>query len=248
MLLPAVVLALQSPLPPDGVAFTAKVKGKEVSGRYLLALPEGYDADKRRRWPVVLFLHGIGERGDDLDKIRVHGPPKEIAKGRRFPFILLSPQCPTDRFWDPETLIGLLNDAERRYRIDRRRESVTGLSMGGFGTWGLAMAQPRRFAAIAPICGGGRTEDVPVLRGATIGRTDFTPDEIGRRLRRLPVFAVHGDADPVVPVQGTRNLVAALRAAGDEVRYLEVPGGGHDVWTDVYAKDEIFDWLLAHHR
>lgn len=240
-------LAFQA-LPSDGVAFTAKVKGHEVAGRYLLALPEGYETDKRKKWPIVLFLHGVGERGNDLNVVRAHGPFKELAKGRKFPFILVAPQCPPDRLWETDMLTGLLDSAERAYRVDRKRESVTGLSMGGYGTWALAMATPERFAAIAPLCGGPRTEDAPPLRGATIGRVDIPPAEIGK-IKGLPVYTVHGDADTAVPVQGTRDLVAALRAAGDKkVSYTEVPGAGHDVWTAEYAKDAIYDWLLSHRR
>lgn len=248
MLLPVVALVLQAPLPPDGVAFAAKVEGKEVSGRYLLALPEGYALKGPKKWPLVLFLHGVGERGDDLDKVRAHGPPKEIAKGRKIPAIVISAQCPTDRLWDTTMLIGLLDDAERRYRVDRKRETVTGLSMGGYGAWALAMAQPKRFAAIAPLCGGPRTEDAPPLRGPKIGVVDIKMTDV-RRLKDVPVYAVHGDADPVVPVQGTRDLVAALRAAGDEeVVYTEVPGGGHDIWTQTYQKDSFWEWLLSKRR
>jgi predicted peptidase len=238
----------QTPLPADGVAFVQKVDGKETSGRFLLTLPEGYDADRKRRWPLVMFLHGVGERGDDLDRVRAHGIPKEVAKGRKFPFILVSPQCPADRLWDTTMLRGLLDYAERTYRVDRKRETVTGLSMGGYGAWALAMVQPRRFAAIAPLCGGPRTEDAWPLRGAKIGVVDIPLDEAKRRLKGLPVFTVHGDADAAVPVQGTRDLVAALRSVGDEVRYTEVPGGGHDIWTPVYAGEEVYAFLLGHRR
>ncbi|RYG25965.1 phospholipase [bacterium] len=204
-----------------------------VTTDYLLSLPEGYDADKSKKWPLVLFLHGAGERGNDLEKNRVHGPFKELAKGRKIPAIVIAPQCPTGDSWSSErmqrALQGLLDDAERRYRVDRDREYLTGLSMGGFGTWALAMRTSNRFTALAPICGGGDVSKVTVLKG-------------------VPIWTVHGDADPTVPVQGTRDLVVALRAAGSKVRYDELPGVQHDSWTQTYAKDEFWDWLLSQKR
>lgn len=231
----AVALALQaqgSTLPADGVRITQRVTTTVTMG-YLLSLPDGYGTDRSKKWPLVLFLHGSGERGDDLEKNRVHGPFKEIAKGRKIPAIVIAPQCPMGDSWSSERMLnaltGLLNDAEKRYRVDRNREYLTGLSMGGYGTWALAEKYPRRFAALAPICGNGDVSKVAVLRN-------------------VPIWTTHGDSDPSVPVQGTRDLVAALRAAGSNVRYDEIPGGQHDVWTAVYANDEFWNWLLAQKR
>ncbi len=121
---------------------------------YLLYLPEGY-AEQEASWPLLLFLHGAGERGDSLDLVNVHGPPKLIEQGQGFPFIVVSPQCPVEQRWSVKTLDKLLNDIAAQYRVDEDRIYVTGLSMGGFGTWNLAARFPHRFAAIAPICGGG---------------------------------------------------------------------------------------------
>ncbi len=121
---------------------------------YLLYLPEGY-AEQEASWPLLLFLHGAGERGDSLALVNVHGPPKLIEQGQGFPFIVVSPQCPEDQRWSVKTLDKLLNDIVAQYRVDEDRIYVTGLSMGGFGTWNLAARFPHRFAAIAPICGGG---------------------------------------------------------------------------------------------
>ena len=226
-------LVIQGPtLPADGVRLSQKVASTVTTG-YLLSLPEGYGEDKSKKWPLVLFLHGAGERGDDLEKNRVHGPFKELAKGRKIPAIVIAPQCPEGDWWASEKMLavvkGLLDDAERRYRVDKSREYLTGLSMGGYGTWALAEIYPKRFAALAPICGNGDVSKVAVLKG-------------------VPIWTVHGDADPAVPVQGTRDLVAALKAAGSSVRYDEIPGGGHDVWTQTYAQDAFWDWLLAQKR
>ena len=227
------VLVMQGPtLPADGVRFSQKVTST-VSLGYLLSLPEGYDEDKSKRWPLVLFLHGAGERGADLEKNRAHGPFKELAKGRKIPAIVIAPQCPAGDWWASEKMLavvkGLLDDAEKRYRVDRSREVLTGLSMGGYGTWALAEMYPKRFAALAPICGNGDVSKVAVLKD-------------------VPIWTVHGDMDAAVPVQGTRDLVAALRAAGSRVRYDEIAGGGHDTWTQTYAQDAFWGWLLAQRR
>ncbi len=226
----ALALQAQGPaFPQDGVKFSQKVTSS-VTTSYLLSLPDGYDADPHKKWPIILFLHGAGERGSDLEKNRVHGPFKEFAKGRKVPAIVLAPQCPEGDWWSSEKMLvvltGLLNDAEKRYRVDKKREYLTGLSMGGYGTWALAEMYPKRFAALAPICGNGDVSKVVVLNS-------------------VPIWTTHGDHDPSVPVQGTRDLVAALRAAGSTVRYDEIPGGMHDVWSAVYANDEFWTWLLA---
>lgn len=204
-----------------------------VTLAYLVAFPEGYDADKRKRWPVVFFLHASGEKGDDLGKLRVHGPLKEIANGRKIPALVVAPQCPNGDTWDSDRMVqalhGLFRHVERTYRVDRKRELLTGISMGGYGVWAVGIKEPRRFAALAPICGNGDVAKVAALR-----------DE--------PIWTVHGDADGSVPVQGTRDLVAALRASGGHVRYDEIPGAGHDVWSRTYAQDAFWDWLLAQKR
>jgi predicted peptidase len=231
----AACLSIASPqaapaLPPDGLAW--KVRGTvSVEMRFIVALPEGYDGDSKQKWPVVLFLHGAGERGTDLNKIRVHGPLKEIAKGRKLPFIFIAPQCPESEVWDPAALDALLDAAEKKYRIDKQREYVTGLSMGGYGTWAMVAAQPSRFAAAAPICGGGGAAWIAASRLAT-----------------TPIWTTHGDADPAVPIAEDQRIVDAVKRAGGNVRFDIIPGAGHDVWTNVYAGQEIYDWFLSHVR
>jgi predicted peptidase len=229
---PLLVAAQQKPTPPlpkDGQSWNLRISRKAPI-RFLVSLPEGYEQDRSKRWPFILFLHGAGERGADLERVRVHGPAKEIAKGRKLPFIVVSPQCPDGELWDVEALTALTDQLERRYRIDKDREYLTGLSMGGFGTWDLAAAQPGRFAAIAPICGGGSW-----IKAWMLAKT--------------PIWATHGDADPVVPIDETRRMVDHIRGMGNrEVRFDIVPGGGHDVWTAVYAGSALYDWFLAHKR
>jgi predicted peptidase len=199
-----------------------------VAARYLLALPDGYetsDAD----WPLLLFLHGAGERGDSLGLVKRHGPPKLIARGERLPFIVVSPQQAAGGWWDPYLLRGLLDEITASYRVDEDRLYVTGLSMGGFGTWALIALDPDRFAAAAPICGGG------------------TP-RLMCGVGRLPVWAFHGADDPVVPLRRSGEMVEALEACGGDVRFTVYPDTGHDSWTETYADSGLYDWLLSHRR
>jgi predicted peptidase len=199
-----------------------------VKINYLLYLPEGYDKNGKS-WPLLLFLHGAGESGNDLAKIKKHGPPKLIEAGKDFPFIVVSPQ--SERFgWDPQTLNALLDDIVAHYKVDQDRIYVTGLSMGGFGTWALAAAHPDRFAAIVPICGGGNRSDA-------------------RRLKDLPIWVFHGAKDKTVPPSRSESMVKALKAAGaPEVRFTLYPEAGHDSWTETYDNPEVYQWLLQHSR
>jgi pimeloyl-ACP methyl ester carboxylesterase len=197
--------------------------------RYLVFLPDGYEQSGSKCWPLMLFLHGAGERGDDLSKVKVHGPPKMVSQGRSFPFILVAPQCDADRWWVPIELGALLDEVEARYRVDRDRVYVTGMSMGGFGTWAVALEYPDRFAAIAPICGGGDPRDAA-------------------RIRHVPAWVFHGARDGAVPIEGSRKMVEALKAAGGHVQFTVYPDAGHDSWSATYANPDLYDWLLANRR
>jgi predicted peptidase len=201
---------------------------KTLRSGYLLFLPEGY-GNKKQAWPLMLFLHGAGERGSDLEKVKLHGPPKMVENGKDFPFIIVSPQCPKDDWWNEklELLTNLLDDIVARYDVDRERIYLTGLSMGGYGTWALASKYPDRFAAIAPICGGGRRF-------------------MAHRLKDLPVWAFHGAKDEVVPVRESVEMVNAVKAYGGNARLTVYPDAGHDSWTETYNNQELYDWLLEH--
>lgn len=195
---------------------------------YLLYLPEGYAADGKA-WPLMLFLHGAGESGNDVQRVKLHGPPKLVETRKDFPFILVSPQSP-GRGWDPRMLGALLDHVEANYRVDKDRIYVTGLSMGGFGTWTLAAADPGRFAAIAPICGGGNPADA-------------------EKLKNLPIWVFHGAKDPVVPASRSEDMVTALESAGAKnVKLTLYPDAGHDAWTETYNNAELYEWLLKQHR
>lgn len=196
----------------------------EVKLRYWEYLPKGYEESKEN-FPLVIFLHGAGERGDDLAKVKIHGPAKMVDTGSDYPFILISPQCPANRIWDVRELSALLKDIEATHRVDKDRIYLTGLSMGGYGTWEWIGREPKRFAAAIPICGGGS-------RMWTFG------------LGNMPIWAVHGDADPIVPFSESRNMLDRAKLVGCHLRFTVVHNGGHDVWTDFYGKRDWVDWLL----
>ena len=196
--------------------------------RYQLFLPSFFE--KGEPLPLMLFLHGAGERGEDLDKVKQWGPPRFVPDRPDFPFIVVSPQCPKGQWWDIVLLTALIDQIEQTYPIDADRIVVTGLSMGGYGSWRLAAATPERFAAIAPVCGGGDPE---------------TADS----LVEIPVWNFHGSADNVVPEQRSLEMVAAIVAAGGErVKHTSYTGVGHDSWKQAYSGDQLWNWLLAQRR
>jgi predicted peptidase len=206
--------------------------------KYLLFLPQDYVQNREKRWPMILFLHGAGERGDDVWKVATHGPPKYVKDHPDFPFIVVSPQCLENQVWSKDVLLGLLDDITRRYAVDTNRIYVTGLSMGGYGTWDLGFSYPEKFAAIAPVCGGGETISVIVAAG-----------EKAQALKTLGVWAFHGGKDPVVPLQESERLVNLLKHHGAQEAKLTIyPEAGHDVWTETYGNPELYQWLLKHQR
>jgi len=219
------------------VSTRAKIQnGKTVELEYLLFLPSGYGDEKAKRWPLMLFLHGAGERGSDIKKVAVHGPPKNVATHPEFPFILVSPQCPEGEKWSSETLLALLDQVERTYAVDKTRVYLTGLSMGGYGTWDLGLKHPERFAAIAPICGGGNTVDALLASNA-------------QALKSLGVWAFHGAKDPTVSLQESERMVDALKRAGvSDLKLTVYPEAGHDSWTETYNNPDLYTWMLKHQR
>ncbi len=212
-------------------SFETEVRVKTRT-EYLLYVPEAYD-ESEQSWPLMLFLHGAGERGDDLSKVAVHGPPRLAGEGNEFPFILVSPQCPERDWWTSglqlATLNALLDDLVSHYRIDENRIYLTGLSMGGFGTFSLADAYPERFAAIAPVCGGGDPKQAAGIA-------------------HIPAWVFHGGQDKVVPVSRSQDMVDALKANAAKVEFTVYPEAGHDSWTETYDTPELYDWLLSHQR
>jgi predicted peptidase len=213
---------------------------RRASLGYLLHLPKDYAPAGAKRWPLMLFLHGAGERGDDLAKVAVHGPPKLVQQGRDFPFILVSPQCPTGQRWDADVLNALLDAVIAKHMVDTNRVYLTGLSMGGYGSWSLAARYPERFAAVAPICGGGERIDI------LLGSRDKTK---GAALRSLPVWAFHGAKDPVVPLGESERMVDAFQRTGNpHVKLTVYPEAQHDSWTESYANEALYEWFLSQRR
>jgi predicted peptidase len=198
-----------------------------VTMNYLLHLPDGYE--DQESWPLILFLHGAGERGDDIDLVKVHGPPKLVGEGQDFPFIIVSPQCPKERWWQPMELSALLDEIVKQHRVDEDRIYVTGLSMGGFGTWSLAFYSPDRFAAIAPICGGGETY-------------------WAKQFKQLPAWVFHGAKDDAVPLARSESMVEAMKKAGGDVQLTVYPEAEHDSWTETYNNPKLYEWFLSHRR
>jgi predicted peptidase len=237
----AVVLPMKKAIAQDGPLQARSFETtltNQVGLRYLLSLPKAYEEKARSRWPLLLFLHGAGERGADLKKVAVHGPPKLIQAGWEFPFIVVSPQCPDHGRWEEAVLLALLDDLQARHRVDTNRVYLTGLSMGGFGTWALGAKHPERFAAIAPICGGGEVIDLYLTTPAR-----------QKALRSLGVWAFHGGKDPVVPLAESERMGAAFKRGGcTDLKLTVYPEAGHDSWTAAYQGQELYDWFLKHKR
>ena len=235
VLLAAPLTRAQSPAAGKQVPMSTVVQIKNDAGvrdatvRYLLYLPGDYDQAKDTAWPLVLFLHGSGERGDDVDRVKIHGPPKLVASGKQFPFVLCSPQCPANSRWNADELDQLVDTLASTYRIDRQRLYVTGLSMGGSGTWSLIAAQPDKYAAAMPLCGRGDLQAID-------------------KLAKTPTWVLVGGKDRPETVQNCQDMANALTKAGGKGRftlYFELP---HDCWTTTYNAGETYDWLLAQRR
>jgi predicted peptidase len=225
--------------------------GSNDSLPYRLLKPKSVEPGMK--YPLVLFLHGAGERGDDNKIQLVHGADQFARDDRReqYPAFVVFPQCPTGQRWvesdwglqtgrgefddepsDPMRLtLELVDQLAKDLPIDTDRLYVTGLSMGGMGTWFAAQAEPKRFAAMLEICGGG----------------DPTWAD---RYAGIPIWIFHGQADGAVPIARNREMVAALTAVGHhpELRYIEYPGVNHNSWTQTYKRDDVFEWLFAQHK
>lgn len=200
----------------------------KVGYRFLLSLPEGYETASGKTWPLVVFLHGAGERGEDLELLKKHGPPKLLAAGKKFGAIIASLQCEPKQVWNAHGVKAVTDHLAATLRVDKNRIYLTGLSLGGYGTWETAMEYPETYAAIAPICGGAGVR--------------WTMAE---RIKHLPTWIFHGDADKAVPVENSHKIHDALLKAGAPVKLTIYPGVGHDSWTATYDNAEFWEWLLA---
>ena len=217
------------------------VRRSLIEANYFLFLPQEYGQDPDRRWPLLLFLHGIAKRGDEPEEMALlltDGPPLIVDQQSDFPFVVLSPQCPSDSFWDQELdrLDLVLDEVEANYAVDPDRIYLTGLSMGGFGAWHYALRHPRRFAALVPIAGGYAFD------------SDETPPDLCD-LAGLPHWVFHGARDEAVSPRHSQVMVDALRACGADVRFTLYEDADHaTAWHRAYADPDLYDWLLQHER
>jgi predicted peptidase len=217
---------------------------KPVGLKYLEFLPKGYEAKGEKKWPMILFLHGAGERGTNVWRVNIHGPAKYAAAHPEFPFVLISPLCSADTAWSDDALLALLDQVQASHKIDTNRVYLTGLSMGGFGTWSLGMKHPERFAAIAPICGGG--DSIYVILAAKGYLKETWP-----YLKTLPIWVFHGAKDTVVPIAESEHMVKTLEASGvdmSKVKFTIYPEAQHDAWSETYSNPELYDWFLKQER
>lgn len=197
---------------------------------YLMYLPQNYEEDKEKQWPLMLFLHGRGESYGPLSLVAKWGPPMFAERGDDLPFILVSPQCPGDGRWSDDTrqsqLEKLLDTVTKAYRVDQDRIYLTGLSMGGYGSWTLAARSADRFAAVVPVCGGGDIADA-------------------EKLKSLPIWVFHGDQDKAVPFSRSVEMVDAIRGAGStRIRFTSLEHVSHNCWSSTYALPELYEWML----
>jgi predicted esterase len=206
-----------------------KKKTGNLRHDFFVYLPPDYDKDPQKKWPLVLFLHGSGERGYDLNLLTRQGLPQEIEKGRNFPFIVVAPQVSPGEWWSIPELDDLLDSLPSKYRIDPDRVYLTGLSMGGFATWAYLAAEPQRFAAAVPICGGGDPEDAA-------------------RFKDMPIWVFHGGKDDAVPIQRSQEMVDALKKLGNDVKFTVYPDVDHFSWVPAYKYPELYKWLLEQKR
>lgn len=218
---------------------------------HLVSLPPGYKVQSGQAWPLLLFLHGAAERGQDVWGITRQGLPRLLAFGDdlapaerpvaqhvRETCIVVAPQCSHYEVWNEDQLLALLDAVVNGYEVDQRRVYLTGLSLGGFGTWAVGLRHPDRFAAIAPVCGGGRIADVLLAT-----------DRYGDALHSLGVWAFHGAKDRVVPLEESERMIRALQTARvTDLKLTVYPDAEHDSWTPTYANPELYAWLLRHAR
>ena len=206
------------------------IRTEHKEEKWVFPFVEYAPTEKKKGLPLIIQLHGAGERGNGkeaLFRVDVHGFSRLIAD-KEIPCIFAMPQCPKDSFWAArvESIISFINQLTEEYEIDAKRIYLTGLSMGGYGTWFTAMARPDLFAAIAPVCGGGMAWNASVLK-------------------ELPIWAFHGACDTVVSPLQSDEMVAKLKSLGADVKYSRIDGVGHDVWKQAY-NEELLNWLLEH--
>lgn len=208
--------------------YFSETTNKKTGYNYYIYTPENYEKTQKK-WPLLLFLHGMGERGNNLRLVKKNGPLKRLDDGVTFPFIIVAPQCPEGSWWDADNLKNLLDHIIKDYKIDTDRIYLTGVSMGGSGTWDLANNYPEYFAAIAPVC------------------PFFTPGDPGR-FKNLPIWCFHGEKDDVVPIDDSKRMIEWIQENGGTVRFTSYPDLAHNCWRETYSNPELYEWLLKHKK
>jgi predicted peptidase len=204
-------------------------KSTSINRTYLLYIPGQYKKEEKL-WPLILYLHGASLRGSDIEKVKRYGLPAMLETRRDFPFFVISPQCLDGKDWsDTESLIALVDEICSEYSIDADRIYLTGVSLGGNGTWYLAYCHPERFAAAAPICG--------------VADTAWAPS-----FRNLPVWVFHGLQDTKISINYSFDMVNAIIAHGGTAKYTFYPDDGHDIVTKTYTNNELYTWFLDQRR
>jgi pimeloyl-ACP methyl ester carboxylesterase len=208
---------------------------RKVEYAYLVYTPKRYSDFPEQQWPMIIYLHGGSDRGTNLTNVYSSGVPDQIYRGREFPFIVVAPQCPALLRWSTDDWFGTFyEEVTAKYRVDKNRVYLTGVSLGGEGTWYLAAKYPDLFAAIAPISG-------------FTSRTTLI-DENLKSLVRLPIWAFHGELDLVVPVEETRRMIEQLKDQNPRLRFTIEPSVGHWIHWSVYPGDELYDWFLEYDK
>lgn len=205
-----------------GLSYHTKL---EPHYHYLTYLPQDYDSNKDKKWPLIIYLHGKSACGDDLSKVSRYGLPFFTERGLHLDAVAVSPQCPLGKNWTSDDwLPPFLKEITGKYRIDTTRIYLTGMSLGGFGTWDLAIKYPHKFAAIVPLCGGGRPQQVCAIKD-------------------LPVWVIHGDKDEQVPISRSEEMVDALKKCGGNPKFTVLKGYPHDIHR-TYGDENLYKWML----
>ncbi len=198
---------------------------------YYLYYPEDYEDDVDEKFGLLLFLHGGGDAGDSLSRIKSSGPPKLIAQGKQFPFLILAPQNPHEKkWWNTRAVVQLLDTVVANNRVDKNRIYLTGLSRGGGAAWEMAVQYPDKFAAMAVVCGM-----TPVPYAAWINK-------------EMPIWVFHGEEDASIPISESEEMVTRLLGMGYDVKFTRYPGVGHNSWVRAYNTEELYEWLTEQER
>lgn len=200
--------------------------------KYLLYLPKDY-AEKTMPCPLIIYLHGSSHRGNDLNKLKGYGIPQLIDKGREFNFIIASPQCPEGKYWSTENWFdSLYTELTTKYRVDTDRVYLTGISLGGYGTFIVGMENADKLAAMVPLCGGVNDSNMP---------------QICSNLKNMPIRAFHGTADNIIPISKTERVVNALVECNGNIQFTQLENEGHGIQY-LYENDEIYEWMMRWKR